>query len=84
MAGKIDAPAKCELRSAIRFLQAEDNAPLRRDALNLLQRESPNASVRMAAVQQKARLARLSFRECKSIVTVQRIIRLEYRNYGLQ
>ncbi|GBL78088.1 hypothetical protein AVEN_143384-1 [Araneus ventricosus] len=49
----------------------------RSGALNLLQRKIPNASVKMATVQQKARLW---FHESKSIVTVQRRFRLQYRN----
>ncbi|GBL97599.1 hypothetical protein AVEN_49116-1 [Araneus ventricosus] len=46
-------------------------------ALNLLQREIPNASIKMSTVYQKARLW---FEESKSIVTVQRCFCLEYRN----
>ncbi|GBM92502.1 hypothetical protein AVEN_7875-1 [Araneus ventricosus] len=46
-------------------------------ALNLLQREIPKASVKMATVQQKERLW---FHESKSILTVQRRFRLECRN----
>ncbi|GBM27535.1 hypothetical protein AVEN_257849-1 [Araneus ventricosus] len=46
-------------------------------ALNLLQREIPKASVKMATVQQKARLW---FHESKSIVTAQRRFRFECRN----
>ncbi|GBO16143.1 hypothetical protein AVEN_33535-1, partial [Araneus ventricosus] len=45
--------------------------------INLWQREIPNASVKTATVQQTARLW---FYESKSIVTVQRRFRLEYRN----
>ncbi|GBM97733.1 hypothetical protein AVEN_265432-1 [Araneus ventricosus] len=45
--------------------------------LNLLQWEIPNASVKMATLQQKARLW---FHEIKSVVTVQRCFCLEYRN----
>ncbi|GBN25900.1 hypothetical protein AVEN_99851-1 [Araneus ventricosus] len=37
-------------------------------------------SVKMATVQQKARMARFWFHESKSTVSVQRIIWLEYRN----
>ncbi|GBM05040.1 hypothetical protein AVEN_60229-1 [Araneus ventricosus] len=50
------------------------------EALNLLQPEIPNISVKMATVQQKARLEHLWFHESKSIVTVQRCFCLEYRN----
>ncbi|GBN74469.1 hypothetical protein AVEN_201967-1 [Araneus ventricosus] len=49
-------------------------------ALNLLQRKIPNASVKIATVEQKAHVARLCFNESKSIVTVQRCFNLEYRN----
>ncbi|GBM21872.1 hypothetical protein AVEN_32858-1 [Araneus ventricosus] len=45
----------------------------RYDSANLLQWEIPNASVKMATVQQKARLW---FPESKSIVTVQRCIEI--------
>nr|GBM17645.1 hypothetical protein AVEN_196910-1 [Araneus ventricosus] len=48
--------------------------------LNLLQREIPNASVKMATLQQKAPLTRLWFHESKPFVTVQTRFRLEYRN----
>ncbi|GBM92032.1 hypothetical protein AVEN_5494-1 [Araneus ventricosus] len=46
----------------------------------MLQREFSNSSVKMATVQQMPRLAPLRFHESKSIATVQRHFRLEYRN----
>ncbi|GBN99907.1 hypothetical protein AVEN_50830-1, partial [Araneus ventricosus] len=47
-------------------------------ALNLLQREIPDASSKISNVQQKVRLW---FHESKPIITVQRIIRLKYGKY---
>ncbi|GBM49172.1 hypothetical protein AVEN_148091-1 [Araneus ventricosus] len=47
------------------------------DALNLPQLYIPNASVKMATLQQKARLW---FHESNSIATVQRCVRIEYRD----
>ncbi|GBL78969.1 hypothetical protein AVEN_48933-1 [Araneus ventricosus] len=47
------------------------------DTLNLLQRKNPNASVKIATVQQKACL----FHKSKSNATVQRCFRLEYQNF---
>ncbi|GBL96170.1 hypothetical protein AVEN_118723-1 [Araneus ventricosus] len=42
-----------------------------------------NANVKMSTMQQNARLARLWFHESKSIATVQKRFRLEYRNCRL-
>ncbi|GBM01249.1 hypothetical protein AVEN_170308-1 [Araneus ventricosus] len=50
----------------------------RYSALNMLQREITNASVKIPTMQQKARIW---FHESGLIVTVQRCFRLEYRNY---